>query len=82
MDTTPTTDLAALEAELAAMEAAWGETSARLDALLAQPVVIRSISGRLAALQALAAENAAALDAIEADQAAIERQIEALEQDA
>jgi hypothetical protein len=81
MDTTPTTDLAALEAELDAMEAAWSETSARLDALLERPVPVHSISGRLAALQALAAENAAALDAIEAEQAAIAAQLDEMERD-
>jgi hypothetical protein len=78
MDTT-TTDLTALEAELAAMEAESAEQDARIDALLARPVG-RSITSQLAALQALAAENAAALDAIEAEEAEIERQIEALEQ--
>lgn len=81
MDTIPTTDLAALEAELAAMEAAWAETSARLDALLARPVP-QSFSSRLAALQALSAENAAALDAIELEQAALAAQLDELERDA
>lgn len=83
MDTaTPTTDIDALMAELDAMEAAWTETSARLDALLARPVPVHSFSGRLSALQALSAENSAALDAIEAEQAAIAAQLDELERDA
>lgn len=75
-----TTDTDALLAEMDAFLAECAATDARVKALLAQPVVIRSISGRLAALQAIAAENATALDAIEAEQAEIERQIEELEQ--
>jgi hypothetical protein len=75
-----TTDTDALLAEMDAFLAECAATDARVEALLAQPVVIRSISGRLAALQAIAAENATALDAIEAEQAEIERQIEELEQ--
>lgn len=75
-----TTDIDALLAEMDAFLAESAATDARVEALLAQPVVIRSISGRLAALQAIAAENATALDAIEAEQAEIERQIEELEQ--
>ena len=75
-----TTDTDALLAEMDAFLAECAATDARVEALLAQPVVIRSISGRLAALQAIAAENATALDAIEAEQSEIERQIEALEQ--
>lgn len=81
MDTTATTDTAALLAEMDAFIAECAATDARVEALLAQPVVIRSISGRLAALQALAAENAAALDAIEAEQVAISAQLDALERD-
>lgn len=77
MDTTTTTD--GLLADLDALFAECAATDARIDALLAQPVVIRSISGRLAALQAMHAENAAALDAIEAEQAAISAQLDALE---
>jgi hypothetical protein len=80
MDTTDT-DLDALMAEIDAMEAAWRETSARLDALLARPVPVHSISGRIAALQALSAENAAALDAIEREQAAIAAQLDEMERD-
>lgn len=80
MDTTATTDTAALLAEMDAFIAECAATDARVEALLAQPVVIRSISGRLAALQALAAENAAALDTIEAEQAAISAALDALEQ--
>jgi hypothetical protein len=75
-----TTDTDALLAEMDAFLAECAATDARVEALLAQPVVIRSISGRLAALQVIAAENATALDAIEAEQAEIERQIEELEQ--
>lgn len=75
-----TTDTDALLAEMDTFLAECAATDARVEALLAQPVVIRSISGRLAALQAIAAENATALDAIEAEQAEIERQIEELEQ--
>lgn len=75
-----TTDTDALLAEMDAFLAECAATDARVEALLAQPVVIRSISGRLAGLQAIAAENATALDAIEAEQAEIERQIEELEQ--
>lgn len=75
-----TTDTDALLAEMDAFLAECAATDARVEALLAQPVVIRSISGRLAALQAIAAENATALDAIEAELAEIERQIEELEQ--
>lgn len=78
--TTTTTDTAALLAEMDAFIAECAATDARVEALLAQPVVIRSISGRLAALQALAAENAAALDTIEAEQAAISAALDALEQ--
>ena len=79
MNTTTDIDAAALLAECDALLAECAQTDARVEALLAQPVVIRSISGRLAALQALAAENAAALDAIEAEQAAISAQLDALE---
>lgn len=82
MNTTPTTDLDALEAEIDAMQAAWAETSARLDALLERPVPVHSFSARIAALQALSAENSAALDAIEAEQAAIAAQLDELERDA
>lgn len=77
-----TTDTDGLLAEMDAFLAECAETDARVEALLAQPVVIRSISGRLAALQAMHAENAAALDAIEAEQAAIAAQLDALEHDA
>lgn len=76
--TTTDIDTDALMAEVEALIAECAETDARVDALLAQPVVIRSISGRMAALQALAAENAAALDAIEAEQAAISAQLDAM----
>lgn len=85
MDTataTPATDIDALMAEIDAMEAAWSETSARLDALLARPVPVHSFSMRIAALQALSAENAAALGAIEAEQAAIAAQLDEMERDA
>ena len=82
MDNTTTTDINGLLAEMDAFIAECAETDARVDALLAQPVVIRSISGRLAVLQAMHAENAAALDAIEAEQAAIAAQLDALEHDA
>ena len=76
--TTTDIDTDALLADVEALFAECAETDARVEALLAQPVVIRSISGRLAALQALAAENAAALDAIEAEQAAISAQLDAM----
>lgn len=82
MDNATTTDTAALLAEMDAFLAECAETDARVEALLAQPLVITSISGRLAALQAMHAENAAALDAIEAEQAAIAAQLDALEHDA
>lgn len=82
MDTATTTDIDALMAELDAMEAAWSETSARLDALLARPVPVHSLRGRIAALQALSAENSAALDAIEREQAAIAAQLDEMERDA
>ena len=68
----------ALLAEVDALIAECRETDARVEALLAQPVVIRSISGRIAALQALSAENAAALDVIEAEQAAIAAELDAM----
>lgn len=75
-----TTDTDALLAEMDTFLAECAATDARVEALLAQPVVITSITGQLEALQALSAENTAALDAIEAEQSEIERQIEALEQ--
>lgn len=75
-----TTDTDALLAEMDAFLAECAATDARVVALLAQPVVIRSISGRLAALrtgiEALAVDTAVH----QAEQAEIERQIEALEQ--
>ena len=74
-----TTDTDALLAEMDTFLAECAATDARVEALLAQPVVL-SLTSQLAALQALSAENTAALDAIEAEQAEIERQIEALEQ--
>ena len=76
--TTIDTDTAALMAEVDALIAECAETDARIDALLARPVVIRSISGRIAALQALSAENAAAFDEIEAEQAAIAAELDAM----
>lgn len=78
MDHTTDIDTAALMAEVDALIAECVETDARIDALLARPVVIRSISGRIAALQALSAENTAALDAIEREQAAIAAELEAM----
>lgn len=75
-----TTDTDALLAEMDTFLAECAATDARVEALLAQPVVIRSISGRLAALrtgiEALAVDTAAR----QAEQAEIERQIDALEQ--
>lgn len=78
MDHTTDIDTAALMAEVDALIAECVETDARIDALLARPVVIRSISGRIAALQALSAENTAALDAIEREQAAIAAELDAM----
>jgi hypothetical protein len=78
MDHTTDIDTAALMAEVDALIAECAETDARIDALLARPVVIRSISGRIAALQALSAENTAALDAIEREQAAIAAELDAM----
>lgn len=75
---TTTTDIAALEAELDALLTEDAAMHQRVDALLAQPVVIRSVSGRLADLQQVAAEHTAALDAIEAEQAAIAAQLDEL----
>ena len=75
---TTATDTDALLAEVEALIVETAEQDARIDALLARPVVIRSVSGRIAALQALSAENAAALDAIEAEQAAIAAQLDEL----
>ena len=74
-----TTDTDALLAEMDTFLAECAAIDARVEALLAQPVVL-SLTSQLAALQALSAENTAALDAIEAEQTEIERQIEALEQ--
>lgn len=76
--TTIDTDTAALMAEVDALLAQCAETDARVEALLARPVVIASTAGRIAALQALSAENTAALDAIEAEQAAIAAELEAM----
>lgn len=78
MDHTTDTDTDALMAEVDALIAECAETDARINALLARPVVIRSISGRIAALQAMHAENTAALDEIEAEQAAIAAQLDAM----
>lgn len=78
MDDTTTTD--ALMREIKTLIAECAETDARVDALLATPVPICSIAGRMAALrtgiEALAADN----DAREREQVEIERQIAALEQ--
>ena len=80
MHDTATTD--ALMREIDALIAECAETDARVDALLATPVPIHSIAGRMAALRsgldALAAEN----DALEREQAELERQIAELERDA
>ena len=79
MDTTTTPDLTALEAEVNALLAEIAEHDARLEALLAQPYHW-SITSQLAQLrvgiEGLAADTAAR----QAEQAEIERQIEALEQ--
>jgi phage-related minor tail protein len=81
MDTTAiTTD--ALMREINALIAECAATDARVDALLATPVPIHSIAGRIAALRDGIDELAAETDALEREQAEIERQIEALERDA
>jgi hypothetical protein len=81
MELTIDTDTSALLAECEALLAEAAATDARIDALLAQPLVITSLAGQLASLQQLAAENTAALDAIEAEQAAIAAQLDELERD-
>lgn len=82
MDHTTATDTAGLLAECDALLMEAAATDARVEALLAQPLVITSISGRLAALRQQSAENTTALDAIEAEQALIAAQLDALERDA
>lgn len=80
--TTLDTDTDALLAEVDALLAEVDATDARVDALLAQPVVVTSITGRLAALRQQSAENTAALDAIEAEQSVIAAQLDELERNA
>jgi hypothetical protein len=67
MDHDTTTDFDALMAEVNALEAEWQTTDARIEALLAQPVVITSIRGRLAILRAGIEELVADTDELEAE---------------
>lgn len=46
MEHTTTTDITALEAEIAAIEAEWAVTEARIDALLARPIPARPATTR------------------------------------
>lgn len=81
MELTTDTDTSALLAECNALLADAAVTDARIEALLAQPLVITSLAGQLAALRQLSAENTAALDAIEAEQAVIAAQLDELERE-
>ncbi len=76
-----TTDLAALEADVAALEAACAEQDARLAALLAPRPSAPTIRQQLDALWTMAADASRELDQIERDQAALEAEINALEMD-
>jgi len=67
MDHTTTTDIDALMAEVNALEAEWQAADARIEALLAQPVVITSICGRLAILRTGIEELVADTDELEAE---------------
>lgn len=80
MDDTDTTD--ALMREIDAFIAECAETDARVDALLATPIPVHSITGRMAALRANIEALAVETDALEREQIEIERQIAALERDA
>lgn len=80
LDTT-TTDITALEAEIAAIEAEWAVTEARVDALLARPIPARPATTRerMDALWAGVAQLAAWNDQDEADLAALQAEIDAME---
>jgi hypothetical protein len=83
MEHTTTTDLAALEAEVAALEAVGAEQDARIDALLArsQPAPVGTIRQQMDAIRAGLAAHSEALDAIEREQAEIAAALDALEAD-
>lgn len=74
-DTTPT--LAAIEAEIAALEADDAAQTARVDALLSRPIH-QSLTTRLAALQATAAECAALSARVYGEQAELDAELTAL----
>lgn len=79
MEHTTTTDLAALEAEVAYLEAVGAEQDARLDALLAPRPVVSSVRQQMDALWSALAQGTAELDHIERDQLALAAAIDALE---
>lgn len=78
--TTTTTDLAALEAEIAALEAAADAQDARVEALLGgwTPSPVVTTQQELAALRGALEGHSAALDVIAAEQAEISAAIDAL----
>jgi hypothetical protein len=80
MEHTTPTDLAALEAEVAALEAVGAEQDARIDALLArsQPAPVVTIYQALDAFSADLTAHSAALDEIEREQAEIAAALDAL----
>lgn len=81
MEHITTTDLAALEAEVDALQAAGAEQDARIDALLARPLAAPVATTRRAldALRDALVEHSQALDAIEQEQAELAAAIEALQ---
>lgn len=81
MEHTTPTDLAALEAEVAALEAVGVEQDARIDALLARSLAAPVVTTRQAldVLRNALVEHSQALDVIEQEQAELAAAIEALE---
>lgn len=80
MEHTTPTDLAALEADVAALEAVGAEQDARIDALLArsQPAPVVTMAQQMDAIRAGLTAHSEALDAIEREQAEIAAALDAL----
>lgn len=80
MEHTTPTDLAALEADVAALEAIGAEQDARIDALLArsQPAPVVTLAQQMDAIRAGLTAHSEALDAIEREQAEIAAALDAL----
>lgn len=80
MEHTTPTDLAALEADVAALEAIGAEQDARIDALLArsQPAPVVTLAQQMDAIRAGLTAHSETLDAIEREQAEIAAALDAL----